>query len=175
MGRTWGTLGGPGEDDVEILGRPWGALGGTLGDHGRSPWRPLGPKMSSRSPPGSSRRLWSSRNHFKLSWGGQCVQTISFYSKICVLGIHDVDDVYHVYDVCGPGSAVETPLPHAPGVRMTVVELTPSNYHMYFFQSDIPDRSRAKSLGLGPFYYTNNICYYKIPKRHLLQKGHVKT
>ena len=122
MGRTWGTLGGPGEDHVEILGRPWGALGGTLGDHGRSPWRPLGPKMSSRSPPGSSRRLWSSRNHFKLSWGGQCVQTISFY--ICVFVTHDVDDVCHV---CGPGSAVETPLPHAPGVRMTVVELTPSN------------------------------------------------
>ena len=109
---------------MEILGRPWGALGETLGDHGRSPWRPLGPKMSSRSPPGSSRRLWSSRNHFKLSWGGQCVQTISFYSKICVLGIHDV---CHVCDVCGPGSAVETPLPHAPGVRMTVVELIPSN------------------------------------------------
>ena len=124
LGRTWGTLGGPGEDHVEILGSPWGALGGTLGDHGRSPWRPLGPKMSSRSPPGSSRELWSSRNHFKPSCWGQCVQTISFYSKICVFWIHDVDDVC---DVCGPGSAVETTLPHAPGVRMTVVELTPSN------------------------------------------------
>ena len=56
------------------------------------------------------------------------MQTTSFHSKICVFGIHDVDDVDDVCHVCGPGSAVETPLPHAPGVRMTVVELTPSNY-----------------------------------------------
>ena len=128
LGDPRGTRGGSCGDP----GRTLGSLGGTLGDHGRSPWRPLGPKMSSRSPPGSSRRLWSSRNHFKLSWGGQCVQTISFYSKICVFGIHDVDDVDDVCHLCGPGSAVETPLPHAPGVRMTVVELTPSNYLFFY-------------------------------------------
>ena len=49
------------------------------------------------------------------------MQTISFYSKICVFVTH------HVAYVCGGRSAVETPLLHAPGVRMTVVELTPSN------------------------------------------------
>ena len=60
---------------------PWVALVVLFG----SIWRPLGHKVSSRSPPGSSR---SSRNHFKLSWGGQCVQTIGFYSKICVFVTH---------------------------------------------------------------------------------------
>ena len=49
------------------------------------------------------------------------MQTITFYSKIYVLGIHDGPYGF------GPGSAVETPLPHSPGVRMTVVDLTPSN------------------------------------------------
>ena len=150
---------------MEILGRPWGALGETLGDHGRSPWRPLGPKMSSRSPPGSSRRIWSSRNHFKLSWGVQCVQNIGFYSKNCVLGIHDVDHVYHVYHVCGPGSAVETPLPHAPGVRMTVVELTPSNNTI---EPGSEDRSQLRSLRVEPgSSKVNNIIYEIIFTSHM--------
>ena len=124
LGRFGENLGDPGGTRGGSCGDPGtalGSLGGTLGDHRRSPWRPLGPKMLSRSPPGSSKRLWSSRNHFKLSWGGQCVRTISFYNKICVLVTHDIADF------CGGRSAVETPLPHAPGVRMTVVELTPSN------------------------------------------------
>ena len=41
--------------------------------------------------------------------------------QICVFVIH------HGAYICGGSSAAETPLPHAPGVRMMVVELTPSN------------------------------------------------
>ena len=69
-----GTLGGFGEnqgghrgtreDHVEILGGPWGALGGTRGDHGKSPWRPLGPKMDQCVPTitfsQQDLRFWSS-------------------------------------------------------------------------------------------------------------------
>ena len=49
-----------------------------------------------------------------------------FYTNICVEVTQEANDGNNGI---GPGIPVETPLPHPPGVRMTVVELTPSNDH----------------------------------------------
>ena len=92
-------------------------------------WRPLGHKVSSRSSP--------------LSWGGQCVQGDSSFHggvSVCKPFVFTARSAFLSFTYvarfarftrfarfCGHGSPVETPLPHAPGVRMTVVELTPSN------------------------------------------------
>ena len=141
LGLLWGeleSLGWPWLSFLDPYGASWGALGG-LGCPFWIPMAPIWSKGVVQEPPGLIKELnmapiWSQdvvkepprrikelKEPFQAFVGGQCVQTISFYKKICVFVIHDVADV------CGPGSPVETPLPHAPGVRMTVVELTPSN------------------------------------------------
>ena len=50
---------------------------------------------------------------------------LAFTARCAFLELHTLH-TFHTFVVAE--SAVETPLSHAPGVRMTVVELTPSNY-----------------------------------------------
>ena len=45
--------------------------------------------------------------------------------------------VMTVHTVVVAESAVETPRPQVPGVRMTVVELTPSNYSTYKYNEQM--------------------------------------
>ena len=131
LGILWGeleSLGWPWLSFLDPYGASWGALGG-LGCHFWIPMAPIWSQGVVQEPPGLIKEL---KEPFQAFVGGQCVQTISFYSKICVFVIHDV-----AY-VCGPGSPVETPLPHAPGVRMTVVELTPSNDFILGIRPTLP-------------------------------------
>ena len=79
----WGeleSLGWPWLSRLDPYGASWGALGGL----GCPFWIPMAPIWSQgvvQEPPGLIREL---KEPFQASVGSQCVQTISFYSKICV-------------------------------------------------------------------------------------------
>ena len=97
--------------ELWCLGRPWLSFLEPL-------WRPFGHKVSSRSPPGSSR---SSRNHFKLSWEVSVCKPLVFKARSAFLLLHAV----HTIVVLG---VLLRPHFHTRRVKMTVVELAPSNY-----------------------------------------------
>ena len=109
---------------VVSLGLLWGELG-CLGWPWLSFLDPYGAHWVTRCRPGAP-RAHQGASSFR---GGVSVcKPLVFTARSAFLSLTYVAHFARVARFCGHGSPVETPLPHAPGVRMTVVELTPSNY-----------------------------------------------